>query len=99
MMQTPDAPQRPVGGTIGIPTDNRVASPVFMAEQRDPRLQYKRHRANIGPNAYFNACLPRAQGQYLLLLDDDDVLDPTFMTRAMVAMLQREPGLALAGSQ
>lgn len=71
----------------------------FMAEQRDPRLRYHRHPANIGPNANFNACLERAQGQYFLLLHDDDLLDPTFVTRAMAAIGQREPGVALSGSQ
>ena len=69
----------------------------FMATQRDERLRYHRQPANIGPNANFNACLERARGTYFLLLHDDDVLEPTFVARAMRALGGREPGVLLGG--
>lgn len=75
-------------------TDGTAA---YVREQRDDRLRYLRHPANIGPNANFNACLEQARGTYFLLLHDDDVLDPTFAERAMLALDGREPGVLLGG--
>jgi len=69
----------------------------FMADQRDPRLRYHRHASNIGANANFNACLELARGTYFLLLHDDDVLDPSFVERAVAALGGGEPGVALGG--
>ena len=69
----------------------------FMAERRDPRVRYHRHPANIGANANFNACLDLATGAYFLLLHDDDLLDPGFVERAVEAIGDGRPGVALAG--
>ena len=70
----------------------------YMLAQRDARLRYVRHPANIGPNANFNACLEHARGAYFLLLHDDDVLETTFIERAMRALERsREPGVLLGG--
>ena len=69
----------------------------FMATQRDERLRYVRHPSNIGPNANFNACLERARGTYFLLLHDDDLMDPAFLERAVLALDGREPGVLLGG--
>lgn len=69
----------------------------FMEEQGDPRLQYHRHETNIGPNANFNACLELARGSYFLLLHDDDLLEPGFITKAVAAIGDRRPGVALGG--
>jgi glycosyltransferase involved in cell wall biosynthesis len=46
----------------------------------DPRLRYMRHDANIGATANFNACLRAAESEYVLLLCDDDVLHPEFLS-------------------
>jgi glycosyltransferase involved in cell wall biosynthesis len=69
----------------------------FMAEQRDPRLKYLRHPVNIGAHANFNACLDQAQGQYFLLLHDDDLLEEGFVASAMAALGERRPGVVLGG--
>ena len=69
----------------------------FMLAQRDQRLRYHRHEENIGSNGNFNACLERAQGAYFLLLHDDDLVDPTFVERAVAAMGRSEPGVLLGG--
>jgi len=63
----------------------------------DGRLRYFRHPENIGANANFNFCLAQARGLYFILLHDDDVLDPTFVERAMRARNDREPGVLLSG--
>ncbi len=69
----------------------------FMLAQSDSRLRYHRHGSNIGANGNFNACLELARGAYFLLLHDDDVLDPTFVERAVAASSGREPGVVLGG--
>jgi len=69
----------------------------LLRARRDPRLAFHRHAENIGANANFNACLERARGRFFLLLHDDDVLDETFVERAMTALEGRDPGVLLAG--
>lgn len=71
----------------------------FMATQDDPRLRYHRNATNIGANANFNACLDRARGDYFLLLPDDDLLEPTFVERAVAAIGDGRAGVALGGIQ
>jgi glycosyltransferase involved in cell wall biosynthesis len=69
----------------------------FMGQQSDARLRYHRHEANIGANANFNACLALARGTYFLLLHDDDLLEPGFIRRAVEAIGDGRPGVALGG--
>ena len=71
----------------------------FMASQHDARLRYHRHPVNVGANANFNACLDLAQGRYFLLLLDDDLLDSTFIARAVEALAGSDPGVVLGGTQ
>jgi glycosyltransferase involved in cell wall biosynthesis len=49
----------------------------------DPRLRSVRHDSDIGPTANFNACLRAAEGEFVLLLCDDDVLHPQFLESAV----------------
>ncbi|MDB4441908.1 glycosyltransferase [bacterium] len=39
-------------------------------------IRYFKHQTNIGPNNNFNFCLKQANGDYFLLLQDDDLIDP-----------------------
>jgi glycosyltransferase involved in cell wall biosynthesis len=71
----------------------------FMQDQHDPSLRYVRHPTNIGANANFNACLEHAQGDYFLLLHDDDLLEPGFAQRAAQAIGAERPGVALGGTR
>ena len=71
----------------------------FMQDQRDQRLRYVRHPANIGANANFNACLEHAQGDYFLLLHDDDLLEPGFVNRAAATIGRMQAGAALGGTR
>ncbi|MEM7281584.1 MAG: glycosyltransferase, partial [Pseudomonadota bacterium] len=45
----------------------------------DPRIRYVRHETNLGANPNFNFCVEDANGEYLLLLSDDDLIDPDFL--------------------
>jgi glycosyltransferase involved in cell wall biosynthesis len=51
----------------------------------DPRLRYFRQKENIGANNNFNFCVEKAQGTYLLLFHDDDVIDPDIVSSCMEA--------------
>jgi glycosyltransferase involved in cell wall biosynthesis len=51
----------------------------------DPRIRYFRQSINIGANNNFNFCLDRAQGDYFLLLHDDDSIDSDFIDVCMRA--------------
>ncbi len=72
----------------------------YMEAMTDPRLRYVRHAENIGANANFNSCLENARGEYFLLLHDDDLLDPTFVSRCVAALEGRlDLGLVRTGSR
>lgn len=72
----------------------------YVAQVRDPRLRYIRHPENIGANANFNSCLENARGAYFLLLHDDDLIDPTFVSRCIAALAGRlGVGLVRTGSR
>lgn len=72
----------------------------YMAAMTDPRLRYVRHAENIGANANFNSCLDNADGQFFLMLHDDDLLDPTFVSRCVAALGGRsDMGLVRTGSR
>jgi glycosyltransferase involved in cell wall biosynthesis len=52
----------------------------------DPRLQYIRHRSNIGPGENFNSCLEAAASEYVIVLCDDDMLHPEFLEATVHAL-------------
>lgn len=69
----------------------------LMRTLRDPRLRYHRHPQNIGASANFDSCLDMARGRYFVLLHDDDLLEPTFVERAMAAVARGgDVGVVLA---
>jgi glycosyltransferase involved in cell wall biosynthesis len=53
---------------------------------RDPRIQYVRHDPPKTMNENFNFCLHRAAGDYIIILHDDDVLDPDFIESCVNAV-------------
>jgi glycosyltransferase involved in cell wall biosynthesis len=58
----------------------------FVTGIADPRVKYFRHEQNIGPYKNYNFCVDQAQGEYILILHDDDVIDEDFVdacTRAV----------------
>jgi glycosyltransferase involved in cell wall biosynthesis len=49
----------------------------------DVRIKYYRHKINIGASNNFNFCLEKAEGDYFLLLHDDDMIDSDFVEICM----------------
>ena len=60
----------------------------------DPRVREIVNPENIGLIGNWNQCVQRAAGEYLVILSDDNLLQPTFLEKC-VALLQREPGLPI----
>lgn len=66
----------------------------------DPRIRYCRQKDNIGPLDNRNFCLEQSQGEYFLLLFDDDVIDGDFISTCMSAVTSdSEPGIILTGAR
>jgi glycosyltransferase involved in cell wall biosynthesis len=66
----------------------------------DARIKYFRHAQNIGPNNNFNFCVEQASGDYFLLLQDDDMIDPDFVETCMAAVNDRtDVGLIRTGTR
>lgn len=66
--------------------------------ERDPRVRAVRHPENVGPTANFNSLFAALDGDYALLLSDDDRLEPEYVATC-VARLAADPGLvAVAGT-
>lgn len=67
-------------------------------ERRDERVRVQRHSRNLGPTANFNSLFAALDGDYALLLSDDDHLGPEYVA-SCVARLAADPGLvAVAGT-
>ena len=49
----------------------------------DSRIRYFKQKENIGPYKNFNFCLQQANGQYFLILSDDDLIDDDFIDVCM----------------
>ena len=75
----------------------------LVAEMADERVRYVRLDANVGANGNFNHCLEMAQGEYFLLLHDDDRIDADIVShcmRALEAWPEAEPpGLIRTGTR
>ncbi|HRV93085.1 MAG TPA: glycosyltransferase family 2 protein [Anaerolineae bacterium] len=67
---------------------------------KDPRINYFKHAQNIGAANNFNFCLDQAQGAYFLMLHDDDLIDPDFVTVCMKkAQYNTELGVIRTGTR
>jgi glycosyltransferase involved in cell wall biosynthesis len=66
----------------------------------DPRIRYFRHALNIGQSANENFCLQAAEGEYLVLLPDDDLIDNDFVECCVNrATEEPEAGLVRTGTR
>ena len=66
----------------------------------NPRIKYHKHSHNIGAGNNFNYCLEQAEGQYFLLLHDDDMIDPDFIDSCIKSLEhQIETGVIITGSR
>lgn len=61
----------------------------FMRSQVDSRIRYFRHGESIGGANNFNFCVEQATGAYFLLLHDDDMIDPDFVSACVHALQER----------
>lgn len=57
----------------------------FVGSKKDPRIRYYRQSVALPPNDNFNYCLKQARGDYFLLLLDDELLDPDFVSTCVEA--------------
>ncbi len=60
----------------------------------DPRVRELVNPENIGLNGNWNKCIREARGRYIVILSDDNVLQPWFLEKC-VGLLNQEPGLPL----
>lgn len=60
----------------------------------DKRLRVVRNMENIGMVRNFARCVEEARGDYLVLIADDNLLDPAFLEKC-VALVRQEPGLPI----
>lgn len=62
----------------------------YMHQISDPRVRYIRQPKNLGMVGNWNACLEQTEGEYFLLLSDDDLLEPTGIAELMAIYKQVE---------
>lgn len=55
-----------------------------------PQIKIKRNQQNIGMSENWNTVIKRAQGDYVMLLSADDLLEPQFLTSCMCAFATNE---------
>ena len=58
----------------------------FFARLDDPRVRYLRNKVNLGIAANFERCRRLATGELVVFLGCDDVLHPTFVSRARTVL-------------
>ncbi len=64
----------------------------------DSRIRYHRQKQNVGSARNTNYCIDAARGEYTLLLNDDDLIDKTFVEACIAALPAGErPGLIRTG--
>lgn len=77
-------------------TDANALSLLEQAEKMDGRIRVFR-QTNQGPSAARNKAFDNASGRYFCLLDSDDLLEPTFLEKA-VWFLESQPAFAFCNS-
>jgi glycosyltransferase involved in cell wall biosynthesis len=63
-----------------------------LPELEGRNFRYVRNRENIGAWGNFNRCILSARGQWLTILQDDDLLDPEYL-RLMFEAIDADPGI------
>lgn len=77
-------------------TDANALRLLEQAEKADGRIRVSR-QVNQGPSAARNKAFNMASGRYLCLLDSDDLLEPTFLEKA-IWFLESQPAFAFCNS-
>jgi glycosyltransferase involved in cell wall biosynthesis len=76
--------------------DSNALKLLVQAEKTDDRIRIIR-QPNQGPSAARNKASAMASGRYLCLLDSDDLLEPTFLEKA-IWFLESQPAFAFCNS-
>lgn len=87
---------------VVVDNASQDATPDYVGSIDDTRLRYIRNPKNLGVNGNFNACIDNARGEYVLVLHDDDSIDPDFITCCMNAVKTdgaEPPGLIRTGTR
>jgi Glycosyl transferase family 2 len=62
--------------------------------EQDSRIRYLRHQINQGPTANFNILFSECRGDHVMMLSDDDWLEPDYVDRCLTTLAD-EPDYAL----
>lgn len=68
------------------------------AAARDTRVRYLRHERNRGSTFNFNCLFEACRGDYVMMLADDDWLDPQYV-RSCLQALRADEAMALVGGR
>lgn len=79
------------------PSRGPSAAEQFCAEVADARLRYVRNERNLGMVGNWNRCLELARGRWVVILHDDDWLNPQFL-RLTLGLIDAHPDLRLVGT-
>ncbi len=60
----------------------------------DSRVEFHRHRSNLGAAPNFNYCVKQASGTYFKWMAHDDLCEPTYLERC-VAVMESDRGVAI----
>jgi len=77
-----------------VSTDNTIE---IVKEYQDPRIVVVRHEVNSGLAAARNTGILSSRGEYISLLDGDDIAEPTRLAEQL-AFLESDPSLGMVGS-
>ena len=69
----------------------------FVRQYTDSRIRYHRHEPALRPEGNANYCLEKANGEYFLLLHDDDLIDPDFIETCIDSVRDNCVGLVRTG--
>ncbi len=58
----------------------------------DPRVRFRRNEDTVPIHVHFNQCLEAARGEFFIILSDDDLVSPNFVTEC-VGVAQRHADL------
>ncbi|CAN5384525.1 hypothetical protein BH23BAC3_BH23BAC3_24580 [soil metagenome] len=71
-----------------------------VTQYKDERIRYFKQKENLGPFKNWNFCLQEARGDYFLMLHDDDLIDPDFIEKCLLAVkFETNKGIIIAGSR
>lgn len=82
---------------VAIENGSTDASPAILASYDDPRIRVIALRENIGRTPALRHAFDLARGEYIAVLDADDVAAPTRLEK-QVAFLDAHPGVSVVGS-